>query len=341
ISTGAYRDYDPPPELGEGAVDGYVPIDARYMSIREPKINWVDVSVGSGTGGASQPIASLENGPYAAAGSGYTLEGIWKNGEQVGYGSDIANDWKAMAGKIGVVENKFYWDGSWQDNTDNQYLTLMTLEVTKDLAHFYTLNVGVTVAGGTFEWRNGAGSPGDSFGDELASEKPTGGDDVTPPGDENPPPPGDDNPPPPGDDNPPPPGGDDPPATEPVTPPVDPPPATEPVTPPNTPPPGPNQAATIQITPQALNQDANGVFKARIDLASGYDVNNIIPGSVRAYSAAPTDYKVTGNGTLTLTFRRGDLVDVPVGDSVLFLVTGTYLDGTVFQAWDWIKVLAN
>lgn len=115
------------------------------------------------------------------------------------------------------------------------------------------------------------------------------------------------------------------------------PPATQPEPP--GPPSGPNQASSIKITPQSLNPDANGVFKARIDLASGYDVDDINPSTVRSYGAAPTDWKTTGNGTLTLTFRRGDLVDVPVGDNVMFLVTGTYYDGTPFQAWDYIKVL--
>lgn len=326
IVTGAYRDYDPPSELSGSIVEGYVAIDARYMSIREPKMNWADVSVTGGTGGMSQPIASLEDGPYAAAGSTYEIEGIWKNGELVAYGSEIGDKWELMAGKVGVVENRYYWEDGWHDNTDNQYLTLMTLEVRKGLAHFYTLNVGVTVAGGTFQWDDGNGSPGDSIGDELA-DNPT-----TP---STPPPGGDD----------PPAGGDDPP----VTPPADPP-GSDPTTPTGTvpagstpvepPPSGENQAQTINITPSSINIDSNGVFDVHISLKSGYDPYQIDPSTVRAYGAAPHDWVLEGS-QLTMKFYRDEMSGLPAGNDVLFLITGSYYNGNTFQAWDYIKVIDN
>jgi hypothetical protein len=342
IATGAYRDYSPPEELQSQATDGYVPVGAEYMSTREPKIRWVDLEIS----GTSEPVASLENGPYCDAGGyGFKIDSVWKNGQKLADGSDIASKWDLMAGAIGVGINKYFRDGGWQDNPDNQYMTLVTLEVHNKIAHFYTLNVGVTIAGGTFAWNNGAGSPGDSFGDELA-EKPPSND--NPPGGDNPPgevnPPSGDNPP--GGDNPPAtqpvtPPPDNPPATEPVTPPPDNPPATQPVTPPNTPPAGANQASSIRITPQSLNLGSHGVFKARIDMGTEYDAGNINISTVRAYGAAPTDDKTQGNGTLTLTFERDDLdlSGMPIGDSVMFLVTGRYNDGTVFQVWDFIKVM--
>ena len=325
IQGGAYRDYSPPEAMKSSAffqANGWVPVDAHYMSIKEPMINWVDVTVG----GTSGPVASADVGSYMLAeGYGFRINGVWKGGNQVAAAVANPADWSLLPRKIGIVTNMYYWDGAWQDNTNTQYLTLVTLEQISQLAHFYTLNVGVTIAGGTFDWKGGAGNPGESFGDELASEKPTGDSSATSP----------------------------PPGTEPTTPPdTQPttPPDTQPTTPPDTqpttpPPPGPpagiNQAASIGITPQSLNLGSNGVLKARIDLISGYDAGNINIATVRAYSAAPTDAKTNGKGTLTLTFNREDLVGVPVGESVMFLVTGQYTDGSAFQGWDYIKVMAH
>ena len=49
----AYRDYSPPGDLqGTGAFqsNGWVPVDAHYMSLREPKIPWVDLRASGGSG---------------------------------------------------------------------------------------------------------------------------------------------------------------------------------------------------------------------------------------------------------------------------------------------------
>lgn len=340
IATGAYRDYSPPEELQSQATDGYVPVGAEYMSTREPKIRWVDLEIS----GTSEPVASLENGPYCDAGGyGFKIDSVWKNGQKLADGSDIASKWDLMAGAIGVGINKYFRDGGWQDNPDNQYMTLVTLEVHNKIAHFYTLNVGVTIAGGTFAWNNGAGSPGDSFGDELA-EKPPSND--NPPGGDNPPgevnPPSGDNPP--GGDNPPAtqpvtPPPDNPPATEPVTPPPDNPPATQPVTPPGqTPPPGTNMANTVRIEPETLNLNNNGVFTVFVAFAPGYDPNNIVSNSLRCYGATGTNVKVLGGWEIQMKFSRQDIEAVPEGDHVLILVTGVFKDGTPFQSWDYIRV---
>jgi hypothetical protein len=328
IPTGAYRDYNPPPELAGQAADGYVPVAAEYMSIREPKISWVDLEIT----GTSAPIAALENGPWCDAGGyGFKINGVWKNGQKVVEGSDIASKWDLMSGAVGVGVNKYFWDGGWQENPDNQYITLVTLEVRNQIAHFYTLNVGVTVAGGTFAWNNGSGSPGDSFGDELASKPPS-----------NPPaPPAGDNPP----NNPPPdtqpstpPGGDNPPPVTPP-PPDNPPPATQPVTPPGqTPPPGTNMANTVKIEPDTLNLNSNGVFTVFVAFAPGYDPNNIVANSLRCYGATGTNVKVSGGWEIQVKFSRQDVEAVPTGDHVLILVTGAFKDGTTFQGWDYIRV---
>jgi prepilin-type N-terminal cleavage/methylation domain-containing protein len=322
ISTGAYRDFDPPGEMASGATDGYVPIDAEYMSLREPKASWVDVTYG----GSSGPVASLENGPYMVAeGYGFQINAVWKNGEMVDSGDDIATKWPVMAGKIGVITNQYYWEGGWNDNPDAQYITLVTLEVSKQIAHFYTLKVGVTLAGGSFDWKNGTGSPGDSFGDELASGKPPAGS-TTPP------------------DNPPvnPPGGDTTPTTPdppPVTPPVTPPPATTPANPPGAPP-GPNMASSVRIEPETLNLSSNGVFTVFIATAPGYSPNDIDPDSLKCYGAECKTVRVVGGWEVQVKFDRKDLENVPTGDHILILVTGKFNDGTVFQGWDFITVRA-
>jgi hypothetical protein len=142
------------------------------MSVHEPEMTWVEITVGNGTGGTSWPFDAPVISPGRATGSGYRIGGTWKGGVRVADGPGTAGGWELMAGKVGVVENRYYRGSGWKENAENQYLTLVTLEVNRGLAHYYTLNVGVTVAGGTFEWADGAGTPGDSFGDELASEKP-------------------------------------------------------------------------------------------------------------------------------------------------------------------------
>jgi hypothetical protein len=96
------------------------------------------------------------------------------------------------------------------------------------------------------------------------------------------------------------------------------------------------------VDPQALNLGSHGEFTITISLNSGYDPNLILAASVRAYGAAPLSFKVKGNGDLMIKFNRDDLVGgPPVGDSVPFIVTGLYQDGSVFQGWDYIKVLGE
>jgi len=111
---------------------------------------------------------------------------------------------------------------------------------------------------------------------------------------------------------------------------------------PNEPPAGPNQVSSIKVNPQALNLGSHGEFTVTISLVNGYDPNLIVGESVRAYSAAPLSFKVKGNGDLMIKFHRDDLVGgPPVGDSIPFIVTGHYQDGSVFQGWDYIKVLGE
>lgn len=308
----AYRDYKPEGDLAGSSfysTYNYVPIDARYMSTRQTQIGWVDLNVG----GSSDPIASADLGTYAQAESyGFRIASIWRNGQLVTSGSEIASDWGLLHGRVGVVENKFYWDGGWNDNTNNEYLTLVTLETIAQLAHFYTIKVGCTVSGGTFDWKNGTGTPGESFADETSDGKPpiaTGGDEppVVPPGDDTTPP------------------GDD----------TNPPPSTQPTNPP-----GENQAEEIQVTPETINVSSKGVVTVTITFKSGYHPENIQPSTVTAYGASPYEFAVNANG-LQMKFYREDLVNPPLGDNIRFDVTGSYNDGSSFLAWDFVKFVDN
>lgn len=318
----SYRDYDPDEDFKqtpEYQANGWYPVDGRYMSDREARVYWADLRVGGSTEpvALADVVASDAGGPELAAdgGYGFQLFGIWKNNQQVAGGDEIRNDWSLVPGKIGVVVNK-YWEGGWQDNVDGVYCTLITLE-RSGLAHYLTMRLGVAVGSGTFPWRDGLGNPGD----------------VEPPA----PDPGDVPPPP------------EPPNTEPTTPeppapPPEPPaPPPEPPAPPPeppAPPSGPNMATTIKLEPNTIQLPSHGVFTVFIEIADGYDIWNVDVTSLTCFGARPKDAKRNGK-TLELKFDRDELQNVPVGDNVMFLVTGTFHDGALFQGWDYVRVISN
>lgn len=338
----SYRDYNPPDALKTTAffqANGYVLVDAQYMSVASPQMSWARLTVGGATGSSGAlACADLSNMYLAEGPSGFKVESIWKGGAEAASGSEIAEDWGLLALKVGVVDNMYYWDGGWQDNADNFYVTLIVLEKSGE-AHYVTLRQGQKMDDGTFAWNNGSGYPGD----EIAADDPPAGDDDPPAGDD--PPPGGDDDPPSGGENPPP-GGDDPPPVDPPPvdpPPVDPPPADPPPEdpPPADPPPvpGPNMADSITIKPETLNLDANGVFTAFIYVGNGYDPDQIDCSTLVCYGAPAKSSNTSPPHKLIVKFDREDLVGVPTGDHVLFLVTGYFYDGTPFQGWDYIRVI--
>jgi len=332
----SYRDWDPPAAMkaeGDYMANGYSPVEAHYMSLLETRIYWVDLTVGDG----GQPLAANDlsglHGLLAAGGGyGFRLDNIWFSGVSQGPGSDISNNWGLLPGKVGILQNQFYYEGGWQPNVDNWCLTLITLEHS-GIAHFITLRQGAVLDYGRFEWQDGSGNPGEGWKDDTDH----------PPAATNPAPPGSDPGPGPG------PGDNPPPATDPQPPASDPePPATNPQPPSSVPtppwdapgfPPGPNLVNSIKIVPETLNLKSNGKFTAFIAMTPGYDPSNLDVASLVLFGAHPISSNVEGNGTLQLKFDRKDISNVPVGDHVMFLVTGTFLDGTPFQGWDYNRVI--
>jgi len=316
----SYRDWDPPVALRTGGsfdTDGWVPVDAGYMSEREPTIKWADLEVT----GSSPPVASADLSGLSLATAEYCfrIEGIYAGGKKVAGGSDIYHAWGALPGKVGVIEGKYY-DGGWQDNVDNFYITLVTVE-RRGVAHFLTLRQGALIDYGSFNWDDGQGNPGNKIPDPAE-----------PPGNN----PGDDQP--------------EPPVTPPAPePPVTPPAPEPPVTPPAPEPPAPPQpaqpepviASSVEIKPETLNLSSNGNFTAFIELPAGYDPNDLVIESIKCGGASAIKVNVTGNGKLNIKFDRQDLIGVPTGDAVVITITGVFSDGTPFIGHDTIRVIDN
>ncbi len=303
----SYKDFGPPPELQseEYRLNGYVSVDARYMSFYETRIKWAELEVG----GSSPPIASADiSGLALDADYGFTINGVYLAAEAVQSGPEIAKDWSVLPGKVGVVDNKYYWDGGWQENYDNYYLTLLTLEHS-GTAHYLTVRQGHIEDYGMFEWKDGKGNPGDGWKD---GEKPTDGDN---------------------------PGGDVVIPPDQVTPPDEVTPPAEPANPGDVTPPEPADnppaypIASIRIEPEVINLKSNGDFTIFIEMgmSPGYTVNDLDPMSLVTYGAKAQGYTISSDNKMVVKFDRRELSGVPVGENVQFVVSGRFRDGTEFS----------
>gem|GEM_PF-1891342 len=102
--------------------------------------------------------------------------------------------------------------------------------------------------------------------------------------------------------------------------------------------------AVVRIEPQTLNLKSKGKFTAFISLPGGFNVSDIISGSVMCEGAPAISSEFSGEngGTLIVKFNREDLVDIPIGNAVVITVTGnistqaTTLD---FQGNDTVRVI--
>jgi hypothetical protein len=301
----SYRDWDPPELLRAGGsfeTSGWVPVGARYMSEREKRIKWADLEVT----GSSPPVASADlNGlSLATAEYCFRINAVYSVGEQIAAGPDIWNDWSILPGKIGVIIDKYY-EGGWKDNTNNFYITLVTLE-RSGTAHFLTLRQGTIYDSGSFDLKDGQ-DPGDSK-------------EPQPPAPPTPPAP-------------------EPPVTPPAPEPPVTPPAPEPPAPPQPVQPEPVIASSVRIEPETLNKSSNGSFTVFIELPAGYNPNDLVPGSLTCSGAFATVVNVTGSNELNVKFEREDLLNVETGDAVVITITGVFSDGTPFVGHDTIQVI--
>jgi hypothetical protein len=288
------------------------------MSERETRIKWADLEVT----GSSPPVASADLSGLGLATAEYCfrINAVYSVGEQIAGGPEIYNDWSTLPGKIGVIDGKYY-EGGWKDNTNNFYITLVTLE-RSGTAHFLTLRQGAIYDSGSFEWKDGQGNPGDDTQHEHQGPE-TGN---NPPGT-----------------NPQPPAPPIPPNPEPPAPPNPEPPVTPPVPEPPAPPqpvqPEPVIASSVRIEPETLNKSSNGSFTVFIELPAGYNPNDLVPGSLTCSGAFATVVNVTGSNELNVKFEREDLLNVETGDAVVITITGVFSDGTPFVGHDTIQVI--
>ena len=298
----SYRDWDPPELLRTGGsfeTSGWAPVDARYMSEREKRIKWADLEVT----GSSPPVASADLSGLSLATAEYCFQinAIYSVGEKIAEGPDIYHDWSILPGKVGVIVDKYY-DGGWKDNTNNFYITLVTLE-RGGTAHFLTLRQGAIYDSGSFDLKDGQ-DPGDS-------KEP----------------------------QPPAPPAPEPPVTPPAPEPPVTPPAPEPPAPPEPVPPEPVIASSVNIQPETLNKSSNGSFTVFMVLPAGYNPNDLVPGSLKCSGAFATVVNVTGSNELNIKFEREDLLNVETGDTVVLTITGVFIDGTPFIGHDTIEVI--
>ncbi|MFH1150761.1 MAG: prepilin-type N-terminal cleavage/methylation domain-containing protein [Actinomycetota bacterium] len=304
----SYRDWNPADELKSAAIyaeKGYVPVDAHYLSIYETRITWVNMALE----GSSPPIASADIGAYLLADAeyGFSIVDFWQAGQPRNpeVGIEYSHDWSLLPGKILIMDDMYYWDGGWQPNTDNTYITLITLEHS-GVAHFLTLRQGGVVSSGKFPWSGGRGDPGDAYeGDDPPPQTEEPPADEPPPGPEEPPfvpPPGDDEPPP-------------------VM--------------------LPFSLTNVQFTPVSINLLSNGTFTVSADVPEGYGAADFDKPTIKCGGATVIEASDAGNGKVVLKFDRESLTGLPVGDSVLATITGALKSGQTFSGSDRVKVIQN
>lgn len=143
------------PVAGECYVDVASPVDAQYFSSRETKIDWVDITASGSliADNSSGMIASLApSSPLLATlppGFQFGIRGYYRGGTMTRAGDD--NHIMNMVGKIAVVYDQYYLDGTWFANTDHKYISLMVVEKAGTL-HITTFLQGRSVGSEDFVW---------------------------------------------------------------------------------------------------------------------------------------------------------------------------------------------
>jgi prepilin-type N-terminal cleavage/methylation domain-containing protein len=162
------------PAGSECYVDGATAVNALYISGKETKIPWADMTAsGSLAKEDSGMLASLNPSPDVLAqvnsGFSFSINGFYKNGalvESAGSSSDLGR----LPGKVAVLYNSYYYNGTWYDNTQYKYLSMMVVEKSGNL-HILTFCQGRPVTSEDFVWDDPDKvnfPPGPSTIDELA-----------------------------------------------------------------------------------------------------------------------------------------------------------------------------
>ena len=97
--------------------------------------------------------------------------------------------------------------------------------------------------------------------------------------------------------------------------------------------------AVVSITPRSLNIKKDKI-KVTIRLPEPYNVSDINVSSVVCEGAGIFEYKIK-NDNFTAEFRTKDIVNITLGDAVIFTVTGNLTDGTPFAGTDTIRVFSK
>jgi len=151
------------PAGGECYVDGSTAVNALYISGKEVKIPWVDVSASGSLAkeDSSGMLATLSPSPELLADMGggfsFSINGFYRNGvlvEEGGEESELAE----LPGKIAVFYDSYYLNGTWYDNDDYKYLSMMVVEQSGNL-RILTFCQGSLMASEEFVW--GGGGEGD------------------------------------------------------------------------------------------------------------------------------------------------------------------------------------
>lgn len=143
------------PVGGECYLDGSTPVNALYVSSRETKIPWVDMSASGSLAreGSSDMLASLSPSPNVLAqvngGFSFSISGFYRNGTLVETGGDSSLG--KLPGKVAVLYDSYYLNGTWYQNSDYKYLSMMVVEKSGNL-HILTFYQGRLATSEDFVW---------------------------------------------------------------------------------------------------------------------------------------------------------------------------------------------
>lgn len=144
------------PPGGACYIDGTTPVNALYISSKETKIPWADMGASGSLakGNSSNMVASLNPSPGILAQMGgsfsFSIGGFYKNGTLTEAG-DGSSDLGKLPGKVAVLYSSYYLNGTWYQNTDYRYLSMMVVERSGNL-HILTFYQGKTVASEDLVW---------------------------------------------------------------------------------------------------------------------------------------------------------------------------------------------